>query len=286
VSDPKSGEPASAVDPFASAKANLRDTVKWLATTFAALAAVVLAGTSLTGLSHLTGLKLAVALIGGGGGLACVILAAGVMLRLLTSESFYVTSLETPQFANLKDTLNRHSEDILPPELVSVDQLLQLRRQARQTARSLAGTPTSPQYLDARRFLTEIEPPMVRLTNLAHFEVLRNRMQAAEPTLFRLAIGALVGLGVFAVFAGSKDDKSTADAQGPTVVLYPGKNWSDIAGALAQACGSNATPKAQLLAGSDPQWARIRLLAPEACAGVIVPLPTPAVAPVTSPRVP
>lgn len=284
MSEPAAGEPASETDPFASAKANLRDTVKWLATTFAALAAVVLAGTSLTGLSHLTGLRLAVALIGGGLGLGCVILAAGVMLRLLTSESFYVSNLETPQLANLKATLNRHSEDILPPELTSVDQMLQLRRQARETARSLAGTPKAADYLDARRFLTEIEPAMVRLTNLAHFEMLRNRMRAAEPTLFVLAIGALLGLGAFAVFAGSKDDKSTADAQGPTVVLYPGKDWSDIAGALAKACGPNATPKAQLLDGSDPQWARVRLLSPEGCAGVIVPLPAAAVVPVTSPR--
>jgi hypothetical protein len=84
---------AAAGDPFSNAKANIRDTVKWLATTLAALAAAVVAGASITGISALTGWRLVLAIGGGGGGLICIFVAIGIALRLLTSEAYYFSEL-------------------------------------------------------------------------------------------------------------------------------------------------------------------------------------------------
>ena len=46
---------APAADPYATAKANLRDTIKWLATSLAAVGAAVIAGASISGLAGLEG---------------------------------------------------------------------------------------------------------------------------------------------------------------------------------------------------------------------------------------
>src|ERR1700722_4134151 len=69
--DAKPSPSTTIPDPFAGAKASLRDTIKWLATTFAAVIGVVIAGTSLSGISKLTGINLELALSGGIVGLAC-----------------------------------------------------------------------------------------------------------------------------------------------------------------------------------------------------------------------
>ena len=271
-------------DPFAPAKANLRDTVKWLATTFAGLAAVVLAGTSLTGVSHLKGMPLTAALMGGGFGLICVILAAGMMLRLLTSESFFVGDLDLPTNAALKGFLDSHATDILPPELPTVDHLLKLRLMAMERVRQFADRPDSKEFGEANRFLAEITAPLSRLTNLAHFEVMRGRLKDREPVLFLLAVGALVGLGIFAVFTGSmKDAKSDVDKEGVTIQFRPGVNWSVVGNAFAVACGDKAVVKAQVMADSQPGWVRVRLLVPEACSGIVIPMPAAAVALGTTP---
>lgn len=275
---PSTAATVAPADPFASAKDNLRDTVKWLATTFAGLAAVVLAGTSLTGVSHLKGASLVLALVGGGLGLLCVILASGVMLRLLTSESFFVSDLNTQAYANLRAFLNAHAPDILPPQLGSVEEVLRDRALAMKQARDLADHPESKEFQSADRFLAALTVPLSRLTNLAHFEVLRGNLKAAEPKLFFLAIGALIGLGAFAVFTGTlKERKLEADSDA-TIQLQPGTNWSRVGIAFASVCGDKEL-KAQLLRTPQPGWVKVRLLAPEECAGIVVSMPAKIIVP-------
>src|ERR1700676_5570916 len=94
--DTKSGGDVADTDPFATAKANLRDTIKWLTTTFAAIAAAILAGSPLTGLGALPlGWRLGFATIGAFFGLASLLLAIVRTLNLLRSEAFFLDSLRT-----------------------------------------------------------------------------------------------------------------------------------------------------------------------------------------------
>ena len=260
-------------DPFASAKTNLRDTVKWMATTFAGLAAVVLAGTSLTGVSHLKGAHLTGALVAGGLGLICVILAAGVMLRLLTAESFFVSDLNDRAHAKLRGFLEAHAGDVLPAEFENVGRLLDLRATAIKTVRAYVNNLNAPEYIAANQFLSNITSPLSRLTNLAHFEVMRSNLKDSEPILFLLAIGALVGLGAFAVLTGSYKDSNGENADASIITFIPGKQWENVGAALGKICGDTGPSKVQLLSAPDPSWVRIRLLSPENCAGVILTLP-------------
>jgi hypothetical protein len=188
-------------DPFATAKANLRDTVKWLTATFAAMAAAVLAGASLSGISGATGCDLALALAGGGVGLICLFLATGLTLRLLTAETFYLGDIA--RYPEIRAHLDRHAADILPPEFAGVDAMLALRQQAIEDIRRNADQPQSQDYQRAAKFFASLEPSVARLVDLAHFELLRHNLQRSAGPLFALAVGALVGLGLFAVFAGA-----------------------------------------------------------------------------------
>jgi|SRR6202522_2566861 hypothetical protein len=281
-------------DSFASAKANLRDTVKWLATTFAGVAAVMLAGTSLTGLSLLKGFPFAAALFGGALGLLCFIAASGLMLRLLTSKTFFFSDISTPEYSDLKAVLNAHAVDILPAEIRSVDDMLKLRLEATEQARQYASAPQSASYQSASGFLASIVDPLSRLTSLAHFEILRADLNAAVPKLFVLAMGAVVGLGVFAVYSGnSKVEKQAKPAvsdnvtsckldsceEGPIVELATGTGWSNVGSQFAAICGDKAPIKVQLLGTSQSGWVKVRLLSPDSCAGVVLPLPTATVIP-------
>ncbi|AGS25800.1 hypothetical protein [Rhizobium etli] len=81
-------------DSYATAKANLRDTIKWLATSLAAVGAAVIAGASINGLSELQGQALTSAIILGGAGLAAILMSIGILVHLLTANVFYFSDLE------------------------------------------------------------------------------------------------------------------------------------------------------------------------------------------------
>jgi hypothetical protein len=257
-------------DPFTGAKENLRDTVKWLATIFAALAAIVVAGVSLTGLSGLSGAQLLLALIGGGVGLICILVAVGVSLSILAAESFYIGQLtHDPE---LMAVLEQHSVDILPPEFGNIDSFLRKREEAIGVAFERSRYANDPDYLAARQFLLDIAGPLTRLVSLAHFELLRRRFAVARPRLFALAIAALTGLGVFAVFAGAPQSASgTADEI--AVELDVGSGWSNVAAAFVAACGGAQMHRARLVQQADRDWVSIRLITPDKCDGVVVALP-------------
>jgi hypothetical protein len=303
ASAPASAPEQEPADPFATAKSNLRDTVKWLATTFAALAAVVLAGSSLTGISQLSGSALTLALAGGGLGVICVIVATGLMLQLLISNTFFISQVDKPEYATLKAYLNLHSIDIVPPEIKSVDKFLELRHEAIDQVRRYANAPDSNGYREASRFIADAEVAMARLTSLAQLELLRTNLRAAVPKLFLLALGALVGLGVFAVFAGAaKSGKDTSSAccqsntagQAPanagkkpaqasesaTLRLDTGVNWTNIGNQLAKACGE--TINIEIIPAAQTGWVNARILSPKQCSGVVLPLPADLIIPTVS----
>jgi hypothetical protein len=306
VSDnaPSGAATAPLSDPFAGAKANLRETVKWLATVFAGLAAVVAAGASLTGVSQLKGPAQVVALAGAAVGLICVILAAGIMLRLLTTKTFFVSDLDNAEHLALRQFLDRHAVDFLPAEFPTVGAMLEARLNWTRDAYRFKDDQASRQYIEANKSLGELEPHLYRLTTLAQLESMRRDFNARIPWLFGLALGALLGLGVFAVYSTPAKATSVSkpcncccettdtprkggDARpsppvGALVTFDPGEKWRNVADVYTSRCTNKDKSrliKAQILAPGQPDWVNIRLLEPKECEGIVVPVPAKTVIP-------
>ena len=119
-------------------------------------------------------------------------LATGTALRLLTSESFALSQLKSQ--TDIKRQLDAHAVDILPPEFPTVDEFLQVREQAIAEIRATKHDLSSDDYRKASDFFASLEPPVSRLVNLAHFEVLRRNLKRAEwPLFFFLRLVPLSG---------------------------------------------------------------------------------------------
>ena len=68
-----------------------------------------------------------------------------------------------------------------------------------------------PEYKDASQFLDKLRPVLLELSSRVHFEVIRANLRSSAPWLFGLAMGAVIGLGAFAVMAGgAKKDVESA----------------------------------------------------------------------------
>jgi hypothetical protein len=87
--------PAPALaDPYATTKANLRDTIKWLAATFSALAAVVIAGAPLSGLGKLPfGFAWVGAVVALGAAFFSICIALAITISLLRGDFLYFSDI-------------------------------------------------------------------------------------------------------------------------------------------------------------------------------------------------
>jgi hypothetical protein len=104
---------------------------------------------------------------------------------------------------------------------------------------------------------------------------MRGNLKRKEFPLFFLAIGALVGVGTYAVLVGSaKSDSVGREGTGAILQLVPGNEWINVARAFTDACGDMAPLKAQLIAEPEPGWIVVRVLTPEACAGITLSIPS------------
>lgn len=213
---PKAASDAGSADPFGPAKANLRDTIKWLTTTFAAISGVVLAGSTLSGLGALPfGWRLGVAVVGALIGFLCTLLAIARVLRLLKSEAFFLGEIERD--TQLRTWVDSHAEDLLPPEYSTVQAFLDARRAARLAVAQLPAGMTREQAVEQYKAFDKIS---ARLTSFLHFERMARRLSAESRPLFALAAFGLLGLGVFAWAASppkpdalAKADKSSQGQQ-------------------------------------------------------------------------
>jgi hypothetical protein len=218
-SDP-SAVPAAPGDPYAPAKATLRDTLKWLATTFAAVAGVVMAGTSLTGIGKLAAANQKIALLEGGGGLLCIVIATGVMVYLLLPRVFYFGELLEPKNRQLLARLNRHAIELLPPEFESIDEFVNERDTSVKLIRTHQTDPESAGYRKGAAFLDEYYDDIVKLSYFAHYELMRTSVHRAQWFLLLLGALAITGLGLFAAQIGSaSDSKDPASAKSPTPLI-------------------------------------------------------------------
>src|SRR5260221_5485732 len=137
---------ALAPDPYATAKTNLRDTIRWLATSLAAVGAAVIAGASINGLAALEGKALCLAALLGGVGLFLILIAIGIMVNLLTANVFYFSQLTTDGNA-IASKIDQHAKDILSPQTPTIAHLVKFREDA--IAEMNAAKPGDAKYQDA-----------------------------------------------------------------------------------------------------------------------------------------
>jgi hypothetical protein len=233
----KPGPAADPPDPFAGAKATLRDTLKWLTTTFAGVFGVVIAGTSLTGITKLPAHDQLIALLGCGLGLLCIVVATGVMVHLLLPQTFYFGELLDTKNRNLLHRLNSHAVEFLPPEFQSIQEFIKARDEAVQKMRVDRGNPASASYQEGAAFLDDNFDAIARLAYLAHYELLRGNLRRCQWLLFVLAIFAIGGLGLFAVRVGSV--KNPPPAKTPPVEAHVSLDLSPAFLGLQQSATRN-----------------------------------------------
>lgn len=201
---PKPAAEAAAADPFAAAKANIRDTIKWLTTTFSAIAGVILAGSTLAGLGALPfGWRLGVAAFGALLGFACTMAAIARVLGMLKSEAFFLGEIEKNK--KLRDWVDAHAEDLLPAEYGTAQEFLDARRAARAELKKLSSqaSPDPAAYEKAVARFKAFGQASAPITSLLHFERMAERLGEESRPLMVLASLALLGLGVFAWAAGA-----------------------------------------------------------------------------------
>lgn len=259
---------APAADPYATAKANLRDTIKWLATSLAAVGAAVIAGASINGLATLEGKALLCTALLGGTGLVLILISIGIMVRLLTANVFYFSQLTTPGNA-IASEIDLHAQDILSPQTPTINDLVRFRENA--VAEMHAAQPGGAQYQDAFKNWTAANDLIARVTNLAQFLSLRNDFVSRQPSLFTLTVLIIVTLGGYALLVGGKSSLNADLAQ--KVVFQPGNGWSDAAALLATTCGGDPLKGVIVPQKTFEGWITIRLGEPGKCSGLNLTVP-------------
>jgi outer membrane protein OmpA-like peptidoglycan-associated protein len=196
-------------DSYATAKANLRDTVKWVATTIAALGALVLAGAPFSGFGSLVPGSPRFLIATGGLGLAGVLLLRvwWVLIFLLRSDAVYESQLgedfvrpsdpvEASEIITLRDHLKARRSDLIPKPLKDFDELRQYVKDLWKRASETRDKADTDRYEDYRRNLDQY-------LYYAAFERLHQRVTRALGPIVAMSGIAMVCLLAFA-WASSK----------------------------------------------------------------------------------
>ena len=223
-------------DEFAAQKDKIRDTAKWMATAYAALGAVALAGAPFSSIGQLPNDKLAIVCAAGGVSIACSLLATAKILRVLIGDYCFLDQLDfdTTRF------INSHAIQILPPpcqtlqdfidyqiKLRALSTGLSSRLESERATLSKAGLEAlSAQYVEVLKRGEEASAHAARIVGLAHLYRLRGNLEAIRVCLQALAIVGLIGLGLAIVVATSvKPARPQAemrlDRQTPLAQLAP-----------------------------------------------------------------
>lgn len=195
-------------DPFATPKANLRDTVKWLAGVFAALAAVVIAGTPLSGLGALPwGGRFLVATLALFVAFLCICSALIITLRLLRSDLIYPSDLDSRvrlerrpdarEIQFLRENIARYQADLFHPDYPTMDALIKAIEEQRADYKQHPNDRT-------RQMISDLEGYRGRAVTYAAYLRFYDRLRRSVPWLVALGVIALLGLLVFGVVVKSK----------------------------------------------------------------------------------
>jgi hypothetical protein len=228
-------EPAASsappVDEFAAQKANIRDTAKWMATAFAAVAAAVIAGAPFSGLGTLDCAHLATILIAGGISLTCALVAIGSILSVLIGSYAFAGSLEQ----TAKDFINANAKDVLPIQFDRLEEFLAYREATRIAAvklwRMLTVKQVSRLTADARQAIEEkyliylarsdeAERNAARIVSLAHLFRMRNQLSRMRGLLIFLTAASVISL-VVAVWAATSAKKTESGSRYGELMAHP-----------------------------------------------------------------
>lgn len=257
----------AAPDPYATAKANLRDTIKWLATSLSAVGAAVIAGASINGLAALEGSALYWAAGLGAAGLLAILGAISVMLNLLTAKVTHFTDL-TPENPITRE-IDGHASDILAPLTVSIRALAEYR-QTQVDAMIAAKNNNVADQVAVNRY-NSANASISRVVNLAQFLALRNAFEASKGLLFFLTVVVILSLGGYSLLVGGKSKLSADLAQ--KIVFRPGANWSDVASLFTEICGAQPLDGVMVSKKTFDGWVTIQLAVPGKCGGLELSVP-------------
>jgi hypothetical protein len=215
------GETAPA-DSYANQKANIRDTVKYLATAYAACGTVIFAGASLSGLGGLPSGQLVVAIGAGAAALVCVLAGLKWVSDMLISDFCFPSTLDS----SARSFLDTHHQDLLPSGVSRYEELLAKYGEAvnavtqRQNAwRDLPPlpSPNDPNYGTAqaneKRIKDEYDQAIAasvtwrgllsQAVSAAHLYLLQERLKRLRERLLALSLIGVVAFGI-AVYAVTK----------------------------------------------------------------------------------
>jgi hypothetical protein len=188
----------AAPDRYGAAKANLRDTVKWLAAALAGAAGIAVGASPLTALGSLSlhSPRLHAALAALAIAVAALILGAAIVFYLLLTDVFVLEDVLNHGW--LIAFVDQRHKDLLPPDYRSLRAVLSEREAASATMFTNRGNRASAEYIAAQNRYESVKPLLTGLTPLLHLEVFRRRVQRASWALLVCALVGGAGLTCFA----------------------------------------------------------------------------------------
>ena len=210
-------------DPYAGAKANLRENAKTLITVFGAVAGALLAGTPFAGFGALdlfTGrwllacgsLFVAVAFLGIGLLILLQAMQPDFAYARLLGKSADLTMFRgrtLRDIRHLRDQFEAHRADLLPAGFDSVD-ALDADRASAFAEWQAKGTDV------ARKVYEDVAGNLQMIVDWASFVMLRYRIVSAMRRAFAAGCVSLVFIAIFATVVGGQKDKAN-----PPVVFIP-----------------------------------------------------------------
>jgi outer membrane protein OmpA-like peptidoglycan-associated protein len=223
-------ETPSAGDKYASARANIRETVKWLVAMFAGIAGVIVAGSPFTGFGAIpiNSGRFWIALVAILAAFAFTALALYRTLLLLRADAMYLSELSasnSPEFREVRDEINAHGDDLLPPNYPTLQALIDAKNQEQQAllAAQEEDEENAPEVdehgddaaehgdeqedEDETAHLRDLIARLEVIVSFASYLRYYNRLMTEVPRLFVLAAAALLSLGAFAWAAAKQEAK-------------------------------------------------------------------------------
>ena len=221
-------DPPAATDAYAAAKGNIRDTIKWLAATFASLAAVVVAGTSVSGIGSLPipGVRFFGAAASLLLGFICVLIALWKTLRLLRTEGLFASELLSPpeggsdarELTKVRKEILAHQSELLPPNYPTIDELLAASRLEQVGMQEAIKKRDAAAFQRHEAQFNELDAFVSKIMDFAIYSRLYHRLNMELPWLFGFATTALIFLFTFACLVNDKHDK--AGSNPPSQTFY------------------------------------------------------------------
>jgi outer membrane protein OmpA-like peptidoglycan-associated protein len=238
VAKEASSSDAPAGDPYATAKTNLRDNVKWIATVFAAVAGVILAGTPFAGFGALTPswtLAYVSAVVTLGLTAVCLMAAWWKLFKLLWPDAVFPRYLHKNEPASTSDAqetdeikavwkeFHNRKDDLLPggmkeKSFESLAAIVDEQWEIMGTDNPDDDAAIKDQVARARASWAAYRGVMTVILSYASFYRLKYRVEKAAPGIARLGAASLVLMIVFVSAVSSGKD---AKDKPPIVVNCP-----------------------------------------------------------------